>query len=181
MADVRQISLYDVVRDAQPGLVPHVMHKPAILTLSRRLERMIVRSASGTGVLFGSFQRDEFFQSSRDTWEGIASSLEATVVFSAETSENGAGPIIHIPTTQSAPLAREWAVLYTAPSASEGLIARELEVAAPSDLGRRFEVLRMTNPQVVLTAARAARDLVLARQPELLQRFPEWFHPTVRP
>jgi hypothetical protein len=179
MADHEEFSIYETVRAAQPGLVPHVMHKPAILTLSRRLEALIAESPKPESVLFGSFQRDEFFRASCDIWAGLALRVAATFVFTADEPQGPAPDgVLRVPTPNDAKVNREWAILWVSPVAGKGFVARELEQRDP-ELGRSFETVRMSDFETVMGAARAARNLALSRSSDALGRLPEWFRPAV--
>ncbi len=170
------ISLYDTVRKAQAGLVPHVMHKPSIVRMSKRLEREIAGKAQPTGVLFGCFQRDRYFRQSLPVWHWLSETAETTIVFTVEAGIEPARNIVQIATGEELPIAREWAVIYSYPGGGEGLVAREIGSSVTEE-ERRFETIRMTDPRVVLTAAHAARDLALDRSPDLAEHLPEWFRP----
>jgi DICT domain-containing protein len=171
--DARDLSVYGELRRLLPHLASRVMRRDVLVAISRAIEdEALARSVRP--LVFGAFQREEFYRGSADRWRELARTAEGCVVFAdfPQASPVGARPVL-VALDHDSPLLREWAVVVRSTDFSAVLTAWEVP-----DLGatgeRRFETIFSLEPEAVrvavdtcLAAARAAGvpDEALLRDP----------------
>jgi MerR family transcriptional regulator, light-induced transcriptional regulator len=154
-------SIFAGLRERRPELAPITLGKPALLALSRAIEDEYLARAR-SGVLVGSFQTPRFYRQSERRWRELARTAQIAVVLAEfeDLRESPRDPC-EVPVGRDHPLAREWAIVSSAPGAWACLAAWEVpDVAARSDASRRFEVLFSPQPEVVHLALSGAAELI---------------------
>lgn len=151
-------SIFAELRRKHPGLPVHRLRKSTLIALSWAIEDECCAVAERP-ILFGAFQRGEFYASSAQRWTELARVARAAVVFADEWAGQGdeaKGPA-RATLDAAAPLRREWAVVCDAADSTACLSAWELpgQVAVP-DLDRVFEAVWTVDPAAVRDAARVA-------------------------
>ncbi|MGN6160417.1 MAG: DICT sensory domain-containing protein, partial [Marmoricola sp.] len=128
-------------------------------------------------VLFGAFQRGDFFEPSAPRWNELARVSRSAIVFADHwggSASDAEGPI-RAELDPNAPLRREWAVICDAYDATACLSAWELPgQASTPDRQRVFEAIWTVDPVAVRDAARVAANVaasagVLSAQPLLYE------------
>ena len=169
-------SIFAELRRRHPGLATTRLRKSTLIALSWAIEDECCAKADSP-VLFGAFQRGEFFEPAAARWGELARVARSAIVF-ADRWDGGAsdaeGPI-RTALEDNAPLRREWAVVCDAYDATACLSAWELpgQFATP-DRHRLFEAIWTVDPVAVRDAARvaakvAARAGVISAQPLLYE------------
>jgi DICT domain-containing protein len=164
-------SIFAGIRRQHPALRVHVLGKTALLAVTRAIEDECGARAQRP-VLFGSFQRQRFYQASAARWADLARAAEQTVVFADFTrSRLGPGRVAEVAVAEDSPLRREWTLVCDAPDTPACVTAWERpgQDGRP-DRDRTFEVLWSVDPQVVRAAARIATGLAAAALPQLAKR-----------
>lgn len=151
-------SIFAELRRKHPALVTHRLRKSTLIALSWALEDECCAVADRP-VLFGAFQRGDFFDSSAGRWTELARTAHSAIVFAdrwSGTASDAAGPV-RSPLAEDAPLRREWAVVCDAPDSTACLSAWELPGQADvPDRQRIFEAVWTVDPVAVRDAARVA-------------------------
>ena len=151
-------SIFAELRRKHPALVTHRLRKSTLIALSWALEDECCAVADRP-VLFGAFQRGDFYDSSASRWTELARTARAAIVFADRwngTASDAAGPA-RSPLSEDAPLRREWAVVCDAPDSTACLSAWELPGQADvPDRQRVFEAVWTVEPVAVRDAARVA-------------------------
>lgn len=148
-------SLYAMLRRRHPEIVPHTLHKPSMLGLSRAIEDECVARADRP-LLFASFQRARFYRREEARWRAFARGAELTIAFAdfEQLRLPRAGPA-ELPIGADHPLAREWAIVCDAPQHAACLVGWERTTSATAPAAvRRFEAIWSVDPEVVRDAAR---------------------------
>ena len=165
-------SIFAALRRSLPELQPLALRKGVLLALSRAIEDESCALAERP-LLFGSFQRVEFYRQSERRWRDFARTAELAVVFAdfdrARMPDDGPA---ELPIDRAGPLTREWAVVCEAPGHAVCLAGLELPVLeSRGDAAREFEVLWSVEPAAVHAAAQICLGLVRRTAPELVARF----------
>lgn len=163
-------SIYAELRRRHPALPTHRLRKSTLVALSWAIEDECCAVADRP-VLFGAFQRPEFYRPSAPRWEELARVARFAAVFAdhwpapAHAAADPAplpGPV-RATLAEDAPLVREWAVVCDARDSTACLAAWELpgQTDVP-DRRRIFETLWTVDPAAVRDAARVATSLAIA-------------------
>ncbi|MBI2710645.1 MAG: MerR family transcriptional regulator [Actinobacteria bacterium] len=160
--DVRPPSVFGAVRQRHRGLTTHVLAKPAMTAISRAIEDEWM-SASGRGLVVGSFQRVEFFRRSGRKWRELARTADHAIALADFPRRRlRRGQPYEVPLPAEAPLLREWAVLVDGPHLAAMVAGWERHGGPAStraaDRRRRFEAVWTTDPAVVRTGIEAALE-----------------------
>lgn len=163
-------SLFATVRRSHPRSEPRLLAKPVLLELTRAVEDETLARAERP-VIFGSFQREQFYRASQRRWRKFASSAQLAGVFADFKAAAGpASAPAELPVAVTDPLWMEWAVVCEAAGYCVCLIAREV---APRSRARArcFETVWSVDPSVCRTAVGACFALARAAAPELGETF----------
>ncbi len=155
--DGRDLSVYGELRRLLPHLASRVMRRDVLIAISRAIEDEALARAVRP-VVFGAFQREEFYLRSAPRWQELARTAEGCVVFAdfADASGTGVRPV-RVPLEADSPLLREWAVVVRSADFSTVLTGWEVPDADVSG-ERRFETIFSFEPEAV----RVAVDTCLA-------------------
>jgi DICT domain-containing protein len=169
-------SIFAELRRKHPTLVTHRLRKSTLIALSWAIEDECCAVAD-TPVLFGAFQRGDFYEPSAPRWNELARVARSAIVFADHwdgTAAEAVGPI-RAALADDAPMRREWAVVCDALDSTACLSAWELpgQTQVP-DRQRLFEAVWTVEPVAVRDAARVAAGVaasagVLAAQPLLYE------------
>jgi MerR family transcriptional regulator, light-induced transcriptional regulator len=153
----RDLSVYGELRRLLPHLESRVMRRDVLGAISRAIEDEALARAVRP-VVFGAFQREEFYLRSARRWQELARTADGCVVFAdfPVASASGARPV-RVPLERDSPLLREWAVVVSSADFSTVLTGWELPDAGHSG-ERRFETIFSFEPEAV----RVAVDTCLA-------------------
>lgn len=169
-------SVFAELRRRHPALAPHRLRKSTLIALSWAIEDECCAVAERP-VLFGAFQRPEFYAPSAPRWHELARVARSAVVFADHWdggAEDADGPV-RAALGPRAPMRREWAVVCDAFDATACLSAWELPgQSTVPDRERVFEAVWTVDPVAVRDAARVAASVaadagVLAAQPLLYE------------
>ena len=168
-----EASVYAGLRRRHPGLVPQVMRKVTLLSLTRAIEDECCAQAARPA-LFAAFQAEQFYRQSRDRWDELARTARAVVIFAGSGGPAGppAPPVpgtpALVPLAADTPMRREWDLVCDAPDHCACVTGWELPGQRDTgDADRRFEVIWSADPQVVRDAAVIGTGLALAARPDL--------------
>ncbi len=147
----RHLSVYGELRRLLPHLASRVMRRDALVAISHAIEDEALARAARP-VVFGAFQREEFYLRSAPRWRELARTAEACVVFADfdEPASRGRLPL-RVPLHPESPLLREWAVVVRSADFSTVLTAWEIPDDDPS-AERRFETIFSVEPDAVRVA-----------------------------
>lgn len=168
----RSPSIFAEVRRRHPSLAVNRLRKTTLIALSHAIEDEACATAERP-VLFGAFQRGDFYEPSAQRWIELDRVARSAIVFADRWDEDASsadGPV-RSTLDPRAPMRREWAVVCDAPDAPAVLSAWELPgQASVPDRDRVFEAVWSVDPVVVRDAARVAAAVaaeagVLAAQP----------------
>ena len=92
-ADGRDLSVYGELRRLLPHLESRLMRRDVLVAISRAIEDEALARAVRP-LVFGAFQREEFYLPSAPRWQELARTAEACVVFAdfADPTDAGARP-----------------------------------------------------------------------------------------
>ncbi len=155
--DARDLSVYGELRRLLPHLASRVMRRDVLVAISRAIEDEALARAVRP-LVFGAFQREEFYLRSATRWRELARTADSCVVFAdfPEPPTPGTRPVrVHL--DQDSPLLREWAVVVRSADFSAVLTAWEVP-DADRDGERLFETIFSFEPDAV----RVAVDTCLA-------------------
>lgn len=161
-AEGRDLSIYGELRRQLPHLETRLMRRDVLVAISRAIEDEALARAVRP-VVFGAFQREDFYLPSAPHWQELARTAEGCVVFAdfADPPDPDARPM-RVPLDRDSPLLREWAVVVRSADFSTVLTAWEVPGSA-ADGDRQFETIFSFEPDAVrvavetcLSAARAA-------------------------
>lgn len=167
-------SIFAELRRKHPSLATHRLRKSTLIALSWAIEDECCAVAERP-ILFGAFQRGDFFEPSAARWTELARVARSAVVFADHwdgSADDALGPI-RATLAADAPMRREWAVVCDAPDGAACLSAWELPGQADvPDRQRIFESVWTVDPAQVRDAARVAATVaasagVLAAGPML--------------
>jgi DICT domain-containing protein len=179
-ADRRDLSVYGELRRLLPHLESRLMRRDVLVAISRAIEDEALARAVRP-LVFGAFQRAEFYARSAPRWEELARTAEACVVFAdfSDVLDPGARPAL-VSLDPDSPLLREWAVVVRSDDFSTVLTAWEVPERKHGG-GRSFETIFSFEPEAVrvavdtcLAAARSAGlpEEALLRHPEVVTMGP---------
>lgn len=169
-------SIFAELRRRHPALVAHRLRKSTLIALSWAIEDECCAVADRP-VLFGAFQRGEFYEPSAPRWSELARVARSAIVFADHwggTAADADGPI-RATLDEAAPMRREWAVVCDALDSTACLSAWELPGQSEvPDRQRIFEAIWSVDPVAVRDAARVAASVaadagVIAAQPLLYE------------
>lgn len=170
----RTPSIFAELRRRHPGLAVHRLRKSTLIALSWAIEDECCATADRP-VLFGAFQRGDFYAPAAARWSELARVADTAIVFADRwdgSADEAEGPI-RAALDDAAPLRREWAVVCDALDSTACLTAWELPGQSEvPDRQRIFEAIWTVDPVAVRDAARVAASIaadagVLAAQPLL--------------
>lgn len=159
-------SIYATMRRLQPGLQPQRLKKSTLLALSWAIEDECCSRAESP-MIFGAFQKEQYYRAAEDRWTELARVSRSTIVFAGfPGSETDAGEpravggttFVQLP--DDAPMRREWAVVCDAPDHPAMLTAWELPgQSGIKDSERLFECIWTVEPSAVRDAARTCAQV----------------------
>lgn len=148
-------SVYADLRGAHPALATYRLRKSTLLGVSWAIEDEFCAKAAEP-VLFGAFQRAEFYDAARPRWRELARVARAAVVLAdfGDAFEPAAAPA-ELTLAPTSPMLREWTVVCDSVELPAALTAWELpgQDGVP-DRDRVFESVWTVEPAAVRTAAR---------------------------
>ncbi|MDO9356023.1 MAG: DICT sensory domain-containing protein [Solirubrobacteraceae bacterium] len=158
LADDLHPSIYAAVAAIDPNAHPRVLRRSTLAAMSHAIEdELLARGASG--LVFGAFQRELFYDRVAHRYDQLAMRSEAVVVFADfdhVTDERGAPTRVPIAPTDA--LGNEWAVVIDAPGYAASLLAWERPNRA-SGGERLFEAVLSLDPRAARRAAVVAAQL----------------------
>jgi DNA-binding transcriptional MerR regulator len=147
-------SIYAQLRRRHPQLGVHRLRKSTLVALSWAIEDEFCAKAD-RAVVYGAFQREQYFRRAQPRWTELARVAEAATVFAdfADSAPDSSPVEVSLPAT--APMRREWAVVCDARDLPVVLTAWELpgQFDVP-DRDRLFESMWTVDGTVVRDAAR---------------------------
>jgi DICT domain-containing protein len=160
------------LRRRRPDLVATLAPKRLLTALSHAIEDEYLARGGG-GLVFGSFQRREFYAASQRRWRELARTAEVAVVV-ADFPELAQPPLeaAQVPLEVRHPMAREWAVIVDAPGAQACLSAWERPGGDGPDALRTFELVWSFEPEIVRCASAVATELLGELAPAIAARLP---------
>jgi DICT domain-containing protein len=154
--DGRHLSVYGELRRSLPQLESRLMRRDVLVAISHAIEDEALARASRP-LVFGAFQREEFYLRSAPRWEELARTADGCVVFADFPDRPDLrGRPVRAPLDEESPLLREWAVVVTSDDFSVVLTAWEVPERESSERG--FETIFTFEPEAV----RIAVDVCLA-------------------
>ncbi|MCW2784904.1 MAG: hypothetical protein JWP74_1421 [Marmoricola sp.] len=154
-------SIFAELRRLHPALAVHRLRKKTLVALSRAIEDECCAVADRP-VIFGAFQRGDFYEPSAQRWSELARTARSAIVFADDwegSAPDAEGPV-RAGLDEHAPMRREWAVVCDALDFSACLSAWELpgQLDVP-DSQRLFESVWTLSPVAVRDAARIAGSI----------------------
>ncbi len=146
--DVRSLSVFGELRRALPHLGSRLMRRDVLVSVSRAIEDEALARAVRP-VVFGAFQREEFYVRSSARWEELARTAERCVVFADFAATDAGSEPAKVALDPASPLLREWAVVVSSSDFSVVLTGWEVP---DGDDDRRFEVIFTLEPAAVRVA-----------------------------
>ncbi len=148
-------SIFAGLRRRHPGLAPHRLRKSTLIALSWAIEDECCALADSP-ILFGGFQRSEFYLPAAARWRELNRVARCAVVFAnhwPDATLDARGPV-QVTLGADAPMRREWAVVCDALDSTACLAAWELpgQTQVP-DRQRIFEAVWTIDPVAVRDAA----------------------------
>ncbi|WP_183099969.1 DICT sensory domain-containing protein [Nocardioides pelophilus] len=167
-------SIFAELRRRHPTLAVHRLRKSTLIALSWAIEDECCAVADRP-VLFGAFQRADFYDPSAPRWRELSRVARSAIVFAEDWEASTAderGPV-RVTLDADAPMLREWAVVCDALDSTACLTAWELPGQADvPDRQRTFEAIWTVDPVAVRDAARVAAGVAaeagIAAAPGLL-------------
>ena len=165
-------SVFAGLRRRRPDLTATLAPKPVLIALSHAIEDEYLAHA-GRGLVFGAFQRREFYLAARPRWRELARTADLAVVL-ADFDEISEPPLepAQVPLEVHHPMAREWAVIVDAPGAQACLSAWERPPGDVADRLRRFELIWSFEPEIVRCASEVAAELLGELAPGVATQLP---------
>lgn len=156
-------SIFAELRRKHPTLATHRLKKSTLIALSWAIEDECCATADRP-ILFGAFQRGDFYEPSALRWTELSRVARAAVVFADhwdDSADSALGPA-RATLAGDAPMRREWAVVCDAPDSAAVLSAWELpgQDHIP-DRQRIFESVWSVDPAAVRDAARVAASVAV--------------------
>jgi DICT domain-containing protein len=153
-------SVFAALRRLHPTLQPQRLSKATLLALSWAIEDECCARAERP-MIFGSFQKEDFYRAAEERWTELARISRSTMVFAEFDAEPAPVPrttFVDLP--EDAPMRREWAVVCDAADHPAMLTAWELPgQSAVPDKQRLFESIWTVDPAAVRDAARACAQV----------------------
>ncbi|PWN04199.1 hypothetical protein DJ010_00655 [Nocardioides silvaticus] len=148
-------SVFAELRRRHPALAPQRLRKSTLVALSWAIEDECCAVADSP-ILFGGFQRSEFYLPSAPRWRELTRIARSAVVFAdhwPDESLDARGPV-QATLAPDAPMRREWTVVCDALDSTACLAAWELpgQTTVP-DRQRIFEAVWTLDPVAVRSAA----------------------------
>ena len=138
--------------ERRPGLTSYRLSKRTLIALSWAIEDQFCAPADSP-LLFGTFQRTQFYKQAQQRWQHLAATSRHALVF-ADFAESGGRPT-QVPVPLDAPLAREWIVVCDSRDLPVVMAAWELpgqDVVPESD--RIFQAVWTMDPESVRLSSR---------------------------
>ncbi len=156
-------SIFADLRRRHPGLAVHRLKKSTLIAVSRAIEDECCATADRP-ILFGAFQRRDFYAPSAPRWIELARVARSAIVFAHDwdgSADDAHGPL-RATLADDAPMHREWAVVCDALDTTACLTAWELpgQIDVP-DRERVFEAIWTVDPAAVRDASRVAAQVAL--------------------
>jgi DICT domain-containing protein len=167
-------SVFAGLRRRRPDLAATVAQKRLLVAMSHAIEDECLAHA-GRGLVFGSFQRREFFQAAEPRWRELARTARLAVAV-ADFSEIAQPQLAaaQVPLQVHHPMAREWTVIVDGPGAHACLTAWEHPGDGDlPDHARRFEVIWSFEREIVRAASEVATELLNDLAPEIAAQVPD--------
>ena len=165
-------SIYAELRRRHPNLVTHRLRKSTLIALSWAIEDECCAVAD-TPVLFGAFQRGDFYEPSAPRWNELSRVARSAIVFADHwegNADDAFGPV-RATLPADAAMRREWAVVCDALDSTACLSAWELPGQADvPDRQRVFECLWTTEPLAVRDAAAVCAEVAAVADPRMAQQ-----------
>jgi DICT domain-containing protein len=179
-----EVSIYAGLRRRRPDLQPYLLPKRTLVGLSHAIEDECAARAERP-VLFGSFQRERFWDHARPRWRELARTAHSAIVFAdfeAERVPDEPFEPVELPIERGDPFGREWSLVCDAQEYAAFLAAWERpgQDGVP-DLERRFETIWSVEPALVREAARIAAGFVQRIDASLVNRFVDRLRETPPP
>jgi DICT domain-containing protein len=154
-------SVFAELRRRHRHIAPQLLRNSTLLALTWAMEDECCARAQQP-LLFGAFQRRQFFDRARPRWEELARTARSAVVFADFGSEDSGVTsgihAVHLP--EEAPMRREWSLVCDAPDHTVALAAWELPGQRDvADGDRLFEAVWTLEPAAVRDAARVCAQL----------------------
>lgn len=166
-------SVFAGLRRRRPDLAATLVPKRLLIVLSHAIEDEYLAHGGG-GLVFGAFQRREFYAAARPRWRELARTADLAVVladFEALSEPDLAAA--QVPLQVRHPMSREWTVIVDAPGAQACLSAWERPGNAMPDPLRPFELIWSFEPEIVRCATEVAGELLSELAPAIAPRLPE--------
>lgn len=156
-------SIFAELRRRHPALAPHRLRKSTLIALSWAIEDECCAVADSP-ILFGGFQRSEFYLPSAPRWRELTRVARCAVVFAdhwPDAALDARGPV-QATLGPDAPMRREWSVVCDAVDSTACLAAWELpgQTQVP-DRERVFEAVWTVDPVAVRDAAVVASGIAV--------------------
>lgn len=166
-------SVFAGLRRRRPDLTARLASKGLLVALSHAIEDEYLAHAGG-GLVFGAFQRREFYLAAETRWRELARTADLAVALADfdEISEPDL-EAAQVPLQVRHPMAREWAVIVDAPGAQACLSAWERPVGDVPDRLRRFELIWSFEPEVVRCASEVAAATLSDLAPGIAAQLPD--------
>lgn len=156
-------SAFAELRRVHPSLAAYRLRKSTLLGVSWAIEDEFCAKAAEP-VLFGAFQRAEFYDAARPRWRELARvARSAAVLADFGDAADPAGSPAELALAPTSPMLREWTVVCDSAELPAALTAWELpgQDDVP-DRDRIFESVWTVEPAAVRTAARACARIAQA-------------------
>lgn len=147
-------SVYAELRRRHPALAGQRLRKSTLVALSWAIEDEFAAQATAP-VLFGAFQRQEFYDRSRERWQELARVARDAVVLADFPASAGDARPREVALGPDSPMHREWTIVSDSMELPAALAAWELPgQSAVADRDRLFEAVWTVEPRAVRDAAR---------------------------
>jgi DICT domain-containing protein len=167
-------SVFAGLRRRRPDLAATVTEKRLLVAMSHAIEDECLAHA-GRGLVFGSFQRQEYYRAAEPRWRELARTARLAVAVAdfPEITEPQLAAA-QVPLQVHHPMVREWTVIVDAPGAHACLTAWEHpgDGHLPDHL-RRFEAIWSFEREIVRAASEVATELLGELAPEIAARIPD--------
>jgi DICT domain-containing protein len=167
-------SVFAGLRRRRPDLAASVTPKRQLVALSHAIEDEYLAHA-GRGLVFGSFQKREYYVSAEPRWRELARTARlAVAVADFEEIAEPELSAAEVPVQVRHPMVREWSVVLDAPGAHACLTAWEHPGNGNlPDPERLFEVIWSFERDIVRAASEVVGELLSDLAPEIASRVPD--------
>lgn len=156
-------SVYAELRKRHPHLQAQRLKKSTLLALSWAIEDEFCAKAERPR-LFGSFQREAYFDHAADRWAHLSRVARSTFVYADFATTHTEERITKVALEDTDPMAKEWTVICDSPGLAAALTAWELPgQGRVADRDRLFESIWTVDPRAVRDAARTSAEVALQR------------------